>query len=128
MNEIGVLVEKARESLDVAKMLLRQNHPDFSVSRAYYSMFYIAQALLLRKGLSFSSHSAVISAFGKEYTKTGIFDVKYHRYWIDAQDARNLGDYGIGKNISLVEANKLINWADEFLTATQSYLESMAGS
>jgi uncharacterized protein (UPF0332 family) len=55
-------------------------------------MFYIAEAMLLQLGLSYSKHSAVISALGREYTKTGIMDLKFHRWLIDAQDFRNIGD------------------------------------
>jgi len=123
VNEIVFLLDKARESLDVAEMLERHNHPDFAASRAYFTMFYIVQALLLHKGLSFSSHSAVIAAFGKEYTKTGLFDQKYHRYLLDSLDARNLGDYGIGENVSPAEATKLINRAKEFLSVAQNFLK-----
>jgi len=39
-------------------------------------MFYATEALLLTKGLTFSSHQAVISWFGKEFIKTGIFPKK----------------------------------------------------
>lgn len=40
-------------------------------SRAYYAMFYLAQAFRLEKQLEFSSHAGVISAFGREFGKTG---------------------------------------------------------
>jgi uncharacterized protein (UPF0332 family) len=63
-------------------------------------MFYAAQALLLDRELSFSSHSAVIGAFGREYAKTAVLDPKFHRYLIDAQDFRNLGDYAIGPGVT----------------------------
>jgi uncharacterized protein (UPF0332 family) len=53
------LVEQARESLDAAKVLQEAGHHGFAASRAYYAMFYIAEALLLGKGLSFSKHAAV---------------------------------------------------------------------
>jgi len=36
-------------------------------------MFYTVEALLLSQNLTFSKHSAVISAFGKNFVKTGIF-------------------------------------------------------
>ena len=36
-------------------------------------MFYCAQAMLLTKNLSFSSHKGVISAFGEHFVKTGVF-------------------------------------------------------
>ncbi|MBN1937087.1 MAG: HEPN domain-containing protein, partial [Anaerolineae bacterium] len=64
-QEIQELLHKAHQSLQVAELLNKEGHLDFAVSRAYYAMFYAAQALLLRHGLSFSGHAAVIGAFGK---------------------------------------------------------------
>jgi uncharacterized protein (UPF0332 family) len=49
--------------------------------------------MLLSKGLTFSSHSAVIAAYGKEFAKTGLLDPKFHRYIIDAQERREIGHY-----------------------------------
>ncbi len=56
------LLTKAEESLQAAKLLADNKLYDFSVSRSYYSMFYLTQIFLLSKDLSFSSHAAVISA------------------------------------------------------------------
>lgn len=58
------LMEKARDSLQGAKLMAKNGLYDFAVSRAYYAMFYIAEAFLLGQDLSFSSHAGVISAFG----------------------------------------------------------------
>ncbi len=70
MNEQQfLLLNKAKDSLKAAKILLRENLCAFSVSRSYYSMFYIAEVFLLEKELTFSKHSAVISAFGREFVK-----------------------------------------------------------
>ena len=69
-------------------------HPRFSEAQSYYTMFYLAQAVLLTKGLTFSSHSAVIAAYGKEFAKTGLLDPKFHRHMIDAQERREIGHYG----------------------------------
>src|SRR5688572_14842399 len=89
------LIERAKMSQKAAANLLRDGFPNFAASRAYYSMFYVAQALLLSKGLSFSSHSAVIAAYGKEFAKTKLLDPEFHRLLMDAQDKRNIGDYGM---------------------------------
>jgi uncharacterized protein (UPF0332 family) len=89
---IEVILNKAQESLEAARLLVGQGYPDFAASRAYYTMFYTAEALLLLKGLSFSSHSAVIAAYGKEFSKTSELDPKYHKYIIAAQDFRSQGD------------------------------------
>jgi len=63
------LIKLAEESHDAAKGLISMGHPRFSAAQSYYTMFYLAQAVLLTKGLTFSSHSAVIAAYGKEFAK-----------------------------------------------------------
>ncbi|WP_040467477.1 HEPN domain-containing protein, partial [Geminocystis herdmanii] len=60
INEQRLLLEKAHRSLQGAQLLRDNALPELAVSRAYYAMFYIAEAFILDKGLSFSSHSAVI--------------------------------------------------------------------
>ena len=123
-SEIQILLQKAKESLEAAELLKREGYTGFSASRAYYSMFYVAEALLFSKKLSFSSHSAVIAAFGKEFVKTGMIDAKFHRYLIDAQDLRNVGDYGVGKKITYEQAQEILQWAREFISSTEETLRS----
>jgi uncharacterized protein (UPF0332 family) len=123
-HEVEVLLQKARESLHAAELLRREGYLDFAASRGYYAMFYAAEALLLDRGLSYSSHSAVIAAFGKELAKTQILDPMLHRYLIDAQDLRNLGDYGVGPSVAADQAKEILRWADEFLAAAEAALKS----
>lgn len=56
--EVARLLAKARASQRAAILLESESYLDFAASRAYYAMFYAAQALLLERGLSFSSHSS----------------------------------------------------------------------
>lgn len=86
-------LEKAEESLDVARSLLEDKHPEIAISRAYFAMFYLAEALLLERGLTFSKHSAVIAMFGQELARSGSVPVEFHRYLIDAQQLRLIADY-----------------------------------
>jgi uncharacterized protein (UPF0332 family) len=78
-------------------------------------MFYVAQALLLSKGLSFSKHSAVIAAFGKHFAHPGIVPVAFHRHLIDAQEARLIGDYAPQANLTEPDVATLIVQADAFV-------------
>jgi uncharacterized protein (UPF0332 family) len=119
---VKALLQKADESLRAAMLLQQEDFLDFAASRAYYAMFYAAQALLLDRGLSFSSHSAVIAAFGKEFAKPAILDPKFHRYLIDAQDYRNLGDYAIGPGVTSRQIEEILGWAEEFLSAVREIL------
>src|SRR5262245_22755628 len=65
--EQTALLQKARDSLRGAKLLATNGLYDFAASRAYYVMFYVAEALLLGQGLSFSTHAAAIAAFGQRF-------------------------------------------------------------
>ncbi len=120
--QIQTMFDKAQRSLEAAQMLADQGHFDFSASRIYYAMFYTAEALLLNRGLSFSSHSAVLAAYGKEYSKTRELDPKFHKYLIAAQDYRSQGDYSYGPSVPEEHVQVALRWADEFLKAARNYL------
>jgi uncharacterized protein len=117
------LLDKAAQSISAAQLLLKDGYIDFSASRTYYAMFYAVEALLLSREHSFSKHSAVISAFGKEFVKTGIFDSRFHRYILNAFDLRNAGDYGSIHAVSEEKARQTIEEASELLAAISQYLE-----
>lgn len=115
------LLAKAQENSRAASMLLQQGFADIA-SRAYYTMFYLAEALLASQELRFSSHSAVVANFGKEFAKTGKVPKHLHQYLIKAQSARQVSDYGINVTVTSAEANELVLWAKEFLEVTESFL------
>lgn len=123
-DEIEGIIHKAERSLRVAYQLLQEGDFDFAVSRAYYSIFYMTEAILLVKGLSFSKHSGVISGFNQHFIKTGIFDYKYYEMIRLAFEQRNIGDYRFLQQISDETAQKVINDAREFLEVTKKYLVS----
>jgi uncharacterized protein (UPF0332 family) len=98
--EVAGLLGKAASSRRAAAVVAAQDYLDFAASRAYYALFYTAEALLLAESMSFSSHAAVIAGFGKTFAKAQRLEGRFHRYLIDAQDIRNLADYGIGTGVS----------------------------
>lgn len=121
--EIKALLEKAKRSQRAAAKLFKDEDVDFAASRAYYSLFYIAEALLLSRGLSFSSHSAVIANFGKEFAKTGMLNPKFHHYLTESQDRRNIGDYSVIAQVTREEVQEMPAWAKEFIKAAENYLK-----
>lgn len=64
------LLDKAEQSIGAAESLLRDGYRDFSAGRAYYAMFYAAEALLAEKELEFKKHIGVHRAFAEHYIKT----------------------------------------------------------
>jgi uncharacterized protein (UPF0332 family) len=109
------LLLKAQQSLAAAKLLLANNYPDYATSRAYYAMFYIAEAFLEGEGLSFSKHSAVIAAFGREFAKSQRVSPEFHRFLIEAQALRTASDYGQLNAVTTDQAAEQIERADQFL-------------
>lgn len=117
--EVKALLEKAKRSQKAAAKLFKDNDVDFAASRAYYT----AEALLLSRGLSFSSHSAVIANFGKEFAKTGTLNPKFHHYLTESQDRRNIGDYSVLAEVTKEEVREMLSWAKEFIKAAENYLK-----
>lgn len=117
------LLEKSLTSLEAAKILQANQFPDYAASRAYYSMFYAVEAILLNKNLSFSSHAAVISAFGREFVKVGAVPKEFHRIVINAQDLRNTGDYGDLNAVTIAQSQEQIDNAETLLQFTQKFLQ-----
>jgi len=86
-------------------------------------MFYLAEALLYEKGLEFRKHSGVHAAFGQHFAKTGEFDVRFHRYLLEAFESRLEADYGVDIVLGGDAVNDLIQRAKEFLAAARPYFE-----
>jgi uncharacterized protein (UPF0332 family) len=88
-------------------------------------MFYIAEALLEGEGLSFSRHSAVISAFGREFARSGRVPVEFHRYLMEAQELRHSGDYGTRDAVNYAQAQEQIVRAEQFFHLAERLLGSI---
>jgi uncharacterized protein (UPF0332 family) len=68
-NEIAANIERADKSIQASRQLCQSGFYDYAASRAYYSAFYAATALLLAEGLDFSKHSGVIASIHKQFVK-----------------------------------------------------------
>ena len=123
MKEIKSLVERAEKYLRSAEILLKEGDYESSVSRTYYAMFYCAQAVLLTKNLSFSSHKGVISAFGEHFVKTGIFQKEMGRELNRAFEKRQLGDYEYTFVMSQTEAEDMLKSGRKFVDKIVQHLK-----
>ena len=57
------LLDRAQDAIEAADILLTNEKVDISAGRAYYAMFFTAEALLNEIGLDLNTHSAVHAAF-----------------------------------------------------------------
>ena len=118
------LFARAVDTVEAAEILLTNEKTDIAAGRAYYAMFYIAEALLNEKGFQFGKHSNVLSAYGQHFAKTKVLDPKYHRWLITAFDQRQVGDYAFDPNVQTSVVVEMIHQAQEFLEAAKEYLGS----
>ena len=110
-------LKRATNSLSAAETLISQSLFDDAISRAYYAMFYAAKALLMRDGVEVGSkHSAVVSAFGREYAKTGKIDPQYHRMFIEDFEWRQKADYDVYWHADRETADGRLDDARQFIS------------
>ena len=121
------LLEKAQDAIEAAELLLKGDKNSFAAGRAYYAMFYTAEALLYERGLEFSKHGGVHAAFGKHFVKTGELDARFHRYLLEAFESRLEADYGVDIVLSARAVKEIIQRAKEFLTAARLSLATDEG-
>ncbi len=116
-------LEKSLDAIEAAEGLTNMGKTEFAAGRAYYAMFYTAEALLYDQfDLKLNQHGQVIAAYGKHFAKTRELDPKYHRWLRDGFEKRISGDYGVDTEIEEAVAIEMINQARDFLEAAHKYL------
>lgn len=121
-DDITGLLEKAARSLTAAEALFDAGDFDFAVSRAYYAMFYVAEAALLNRGKAFSKHTAIINGFYHEFVATGLLPKELHSDFHHAFENRNIGDYSWMDTFSEADAKRLLQNAAAFLAAVEKII------
>lgn len=121
-KEIQANLSRAEMSLGAAQLLLETKFYNDAASRAYYSAFHGATALLLSKGLSFNSHSGLLRAVSLNFVKPGILDKHFGRELSTLYELRSVGDYGELRQITESEAEQAIKTAAAFFEKVCSIL------
>lgn len=123
MKEIDDLVGKAKRFMHTAEYALSTGDYGSCASRGYYAMFSMAEAILLTKGLTASSHKGVISLLSEHFAKTGILARYLGKALNNAYDKRLIGDYGVDRTVTKEEAATLFDAAQDFIQQVNDYLD-----
>lgn len=107
-------LEVAEERLSSAKLLLENRRYEDAVSRAYYSMFHSAKALLLEKGSDPRTHSGTASELGKLFREE--LGKELTREFSRVQEKREKADYGEIIDLEKEEAEKIVETAETFIS------------
>ena len=115
---------RAKEELQTAELLLRNENFRSSINRSYYSIFHAIRAVNALDGFDSSKHSGVISHFNQEYVKTGVFDKKSSKIIRNASELREQADYEDFYEATQEDAVDVFEQASDFISAVEIYLHS----
>jgi len=120
--EVALYIEHARQMLEVAAHNLADGFYGSAVNRAYYAIFYAANALLRTQGIVRSKHSGVIAAFRQYFVKPGLIEAEYSRIYERVMDDRHIGDYDVETTIEPERARIDLEDAQRLVQRIERYL------
>ena len=122
-REAGLYLEHARQMLEVAERNLADCFYGSSINRAYYAIFYAANAILASQGLSRSKHSGVIATFRLHFVKPGLIETEYGDIYGRVMDDRHISDYDVEALIEADRARADLDDARRFVDKVEHYLK-----
>jgi len=122
-NQLGL----AEDCLEEAKSLFSSGFYRGAASRAYYSMFHAAKALLAAKNISPKRHAGVLRMLSLEFVKEGLLEETYANAYKLAFDLRSDADYTVDARISEEMAEEVIPNAELFLKKAKEVLKEIRG-
>ncbi|MEN6336185.1 MAG: HEPN domain-containing protein [Phycisphaerales bacterium] len=106
----GYRMERAREALTEAGLLLDAGHLNTCVNRLYYACFYAVSALLVMQGISTSKHGHLRSLLHRDFVKTGLIPAELGRHFDRLFSSRQEGDYA---DFVVFKVDEIRPWLDE---------------
>ncbi len=117
-------MERSRESIQAAEIMLEKGMLTFAMNRIYYSMFYSVLVLLGKRSISFSKHGKVEGYFNREFIKSDLLPIDMGRLYNKAFEYRQKFDY---VDFAIPEEDMVIEYiekAELFVNSINEYLKS----
>jgi uncharacterized protein (UPF0332 family) len=120
---IQAYLGRADLALAAAQSNLENGFYDAAANRAYYAIFYAANALLLTKGVARKKHLGVLSAFRQHFVKTGLIEVEYSDIYGDVMSYRMKGDYVVTVQSDESDIKMVVPDARKFVVRIRTYIQ-----
>jgi len=121
--EIDSNMRLAREALDDAQATLAQKRYHTAANRAYYAVFYAANAMLATLGLQRSKHSAVKAVFQEKFVKTQQIEAVYSDDYEETMKKRDIADYDAFAVVDEPFARDGVERAQRFVERMERFLK-----
>jgi uncharacterized protein (UPF0332 family) len=119
---IDYRLKQAKETLDAAKILARDNFWNSVINRLYYTCFYALSALLYKHNIDAKSHSGIKHQFGLNFVKPGLIDKSIAEIYVELFDYRQEGDYADFVDFDKEKTLPLISRVETLLTQIEGLL------
>ncbi len=86
-------LQVAREDLETAQLLFRENKYRAANNRAYYAIYHAIDTVLSMYGVAFKRHKDTLGHFNKNYVAAGLFPRDLGRRIVKAEEIRHNSDY-----------------------------------
>jgi uncharacterized protein (UPF0332 family) len=86
-------LERAKETLEDAQLLIESKRWNSAINRLYYSAFYAVIALLLNENHKTTTHNGVKSIFSEQFIKKNIISQEFGKRYSQLFTWRQKGDY-----------------------------------
>ncbi len=113
-------LEQARECLQDARVPVIS--PKTAANRSYYCIFNAMRAVLSLDRFDSKKHSGIISAFNKDYIRTGVFPASFSDIIKKSFEIRGDSDYKEFYLVSKADIAAQVENAGIFLEAVEKYV------
>jgi len=120
--EVEAHIKRSERSLKSAVFLLEKSMYEDAASRAYYSVFHAAKAVLASVEEHPKTHEGVVRMFGKKFVKTGVFPAEMGKMLVLAKGLREKADYEPTIIVQKEHVEDIIGKATNFLKVIKEYL------
>ena len=123
INEfITYRINKAEEGYAAAVILYNAGQWNSAINRLYYACFYVASALLLKRGVGAKSHAGVIAKFSECVVRTGEVTADEYRVFSKLLNWRTKGDYNDMFDFSKEDVDDVLQPTRQFVDKVKTML------
>lgn len=123
INEyIAYRINKAEEVYTAAVILYDAGQWNSAINRLYYACFYVASALLLKRGVGAKSHAGVIAKFSECVVRTGEVTADEYRVFSKLLNWRTKGDYNDMFDFSKEDVDDVLQPTRQFVDKVKTLL------
>lgn len=123
-KNITLELEKADETLKEARLLAEDGFYRGAISRLYFYVFHLVQALLFTLGLEAKTHEGITHLFNLHFIRSGKISPHFGKLFSRLQKYREEADYDPAAVFTQEDVQEELLLAEEFAAKVREYLKT----